>query len=361
MVALAVLGLLLATVPAALTLSRRAADTAPVATPSLDVLVLPVSPVGADLSDGEQTPESADAAVVEAVEAGAGGIRMTADLSWLCDRDGCDTDPLAPVVERAGELGLRVYLHVNSTPEWMDPRGTWFAPEGADARRWAELFGELVERFGTDVAGYEVWNEPNNVEFWEQGPDPDAYADLLKAVWTEAKDVDPDVQIIGGVLSNNDLGYMRALSTALAERGGNQENRFFYDQLGVHPYAGDEDEGFDPDRPAGSADVTVDFGTKDMTFLGLDRLRAQVAEDEGIWRDVIVGEFGYSIEPGTWYYVPEPQRGRHLATALRLAADREWIRAFTFYGYHDRSVSDFAIDDTPSEDALRRQTEQLRR
>lgn len=358
--AVGALGLVLLVVAAVVVLGSGREEQPAAAPERAAVVVLPVSPVGADLSDGDQTAESADAAVVEAAELGAGGIRVTADLSWLCERDGCDTAPLDPVVERARELGLRVYLHVNSTPGWMDPRGTWYGPEGADARRWAELFGELVARFGTEVAGYEVWNEPNNEEFWQQGPDPAAYADLLKAAWTAAKDVDPDVQIIGGVLSNNDLGYMSALSSALEDRGGNLENTFFYDQLGVHPYAGGPSQGFAPDLPAGSADETVEFGTKDMTFLGMERLRAQVAEDEGIWRDVVVGEFGYSTEPGAWYHVPEPRRAEYLAAALRLAADREWVEAFTFYGYHDRSVSGFAIEETPSEAAVRRETEALR-
>lgn len=324
------------------------------------MVVFPVSPVGADISDGEQTLDRLNADMAEAADMGAGGIRVTADLSWLCETDGCDTAPLEPVVEGARALGLRIYLHVNSTREWMDPRGTWYGPEGEDAHRWAHLFSELVARFGTDVAGYEVWNEPNLPEFWRQGPDPAAYADLLREVWTASKDVDPDVQIIGGVLSNNDLGYMHALSTALAERGGNQDNRFFYDQLGVHPYAGGPEEGYDPEQPAGTADAPTEYGVKDMTFLGLERLRAQVAEDEGIWRDVVIGEFGYSIEPDTWYYVPEPRRAEYLSTAVRLAAGWDWVPAFTVFGYHDRSVSSFSIEGTPSETALRRETEELR-
>ncbi|TFV53699.1 hypothetical protein [Blastococcus sp. TF02A-35] len=324
------------------------------------VLVLPVLPVGADQGERRQTLETAMDDLSDAVRYGAGGIQVTADVRWLCPTETCDTAPLDPVVARAGELGLRVYLHVNSTPEWMDGRGRWYAPEGADAQRWAALFGQLVDRFGTDVAGYEVWNEPNNPAFWRQGPDAGRYADLLKAVWEETQRRDPDVRLVGGVLSNNDLGYMAELSAALAARGGDAGNGFFYDDLGVHPYSGDEDEGFAPDAPAGSADQQVPTGVKDMTFLGLERLRDQVARDEGIERDVVIGEFGYDTTPGSWYHVPEPRRAEYMAAALRRAAGWDWVRAFTPYTSTPADGDGFGIPGTESEAALRRVAADLR-
>ncbi|RBY96242.1 hypothetical protein DQ237_10290 [Blastococcus sp. TF02-8] len=316
-------------------------------------LVLPVIPVGGQLTGGRQTLDSALATVEGAAAAGATGVQMTADVHWLCAEDPCDTAPLEPVVTRAGELGLSVYLHVVGTPEWMDDRGRWYAPEGEDAERWAGLFAQFVDAFGTRVAGYEVWNEPNNEEFWRQGPDPGSYADLLKASWLSARDRDPDARLVGGVLSNNDLGYMSALSAALAERGGNADNRFFYDDLGVHPYTGDESRGFAPNLPAGSADVRVPTGVKDMTFLGVERLREQVAEDEGLWRDVVIGEFGYDTTPGAWYSVPEPQRAGYMAEALRRASSWTWVRSFTPYTYNPAVGEGFGIDGTPTDAALR--------
>ena len=187
-----------------------------------NVMVLPLSPVGGRTASGAvQTEETAAADVRRAADFGAAGVRVTADLSWLCPTRVCTTAPLEPLVEQARSLDLTVYLHVNSTPSWIDDRGTWFGPEGEGAEEWAGLFAQMVERFGTQIAGYEVWNEPNIVEAWAQGPDPEAYAALLKEVWTAAKAVDPEVQLIGGVLSNNDLGYMHALDEALVALGGN--------------------------------------------------------------------------------------------------------------------------------------------
>lgn len=316
-------------------------------------IVVPVVPVGGDTPAGRVTEAEALAAVDAAAQAGAVGVRMTADMRWLCPTPTCTTAPLDPLVARAQQRDLRVYIHVNSTPAWMDDRGRWYAPTGDDAVTWAGLFAQLVEHFGTTVAGYEVWNEPNNEEFWAQGPDPGEYADLLKAVWTASKAVSPDAQLIGAVLSNNDLGYMRALDAALVERGGNRENSYFYDQLGVHPYAGGRDTGYEPGLPPGSRSVQVATGEKDMTFLGVERLRAQVAEDEGIWRRVVIGEFGYDTTPGNWYYVPEPTRSEYLEDALHIAAGWDWLDGFTVYGDGPYLDDGWSLVGTPSEAVLR--------
>lgn len=316
-------------------------------------LVVSVVPVQGDTPVGRNTLGDAVAEVDAAAERGAVGIGVTADLRWLCPTQTCTTAPLDPVIDRARQQGLLVYLHVNSTPVWLDGRGRWYGPTGEDAVAWAGLFAQFVERFGTGVAGYEVWNEPNNAEFWQQGPDAGQYADLLKAVWTATREVSPEAQLIGGVLSNNDLGYMRQLSAALAERGGNRENSFFYDQLGVHPYTGDRRSGYDPRLEPGSRVDRVATGEKDMTFRGVERLRAQVAEDEGIWRRVVIGEFGYDTTADSWYHVPEPLRSEYLGYALDIAAGWDWLDAFTVYGDGPYRDDGFSLVGTPSEAVLR--------
>jgi hypothetical protein len=316
------------------------------------ILVLPVVPVGGDLPTGRQTRRGAIADVDHIAATGASGIRMTADVRWLCETKTCTAAPLDPVVAHARKLGLRVYLQVNSTPSWLDDRGRWYGPVGDDAVVWAGLFAQLVARYGSKVSGYEVWNEPNLHDFWQQGPDPSEYADLLRAVWTAVQPVDPDAVLIGAVLSNNDLGYMHELDHALTERGGTPENGFFYDLLGVHPYAGGSGFGLDPAAAAGSVTDETSFGVKDMTFLGIDRLRRQVSEDEGIDRDLFVGEFGYDTVEGSWYHVAEPERAAFLGRALDLAGSRPWITAFVPYRYVDDPGDGFAIRGTASEAVL---------
>lgn len=319
-------------------------------------LLVPVVPVGGDLPGrgqaDRQSEERALQQIDEIATTSAGGVWLTADLRWLCPDPTCDPAPLVPLVDRATDHGLRVYLHVNSTTTWLDSSDRWRGPVGADAQAWAGLFAQFVAEFGTRVAGYEVWNEPNNVEFWTQGPDPRAYAALLREVWRAVQDVDPDAQIIGGALSNNDLGYARQLSEALRDLGGDADNGFFYDQLGVHPYTGDATSGFDPRLPVGSADRVGDFGLRDLTFRGVERLREQVTEDEGIERQVVIGEFGYDMQPGRFYHVPEPLRSRYLAEAVLITGEWEWLEGFTVYDYSGDPDDGFSVVGTPSEQAV---------
>jgi len=63
-----------------------------------NVMVLPLSPVGGQTETGAlQTQASAEADVQEAADFGATGVRVTADLSWLCPTRRCTTAPLEPL------------------------------------------------------------------------------------------------------------------------------------------------------------------------------------------------------------------------------------------------------------------------
>jgi hypothetical protein len=323
------------------------------APPGSAPLVIPVEPAGSDIPGGRKTLAQVYAEVDDARAAGAVGIRVVVDMKWMCSTQTCDFAPVAPVVTRAGARGLKVFFHVNSTPGWLDPRGRWYGPTGQIGRQWAGLFAQLTNRFGTSVAGYEVWNEPNIDEFWAQGSNPSEYADLLRSVWTAVKPSQPNVRLIAGVLSNNDLGWMHQLDVALKAIGGNTTNRYFYDVLGVHPYAGGVGVGYDPSLSPGSKVVTLPRGQKDMTFRGVARLREQVARDEGLSRTVVIGEFGYSTQAGDWYHVSEPRRSTYLGSALDIAGTWPWLEAFTVYSYSGLASDGFSIVGTASQRVVR--------
>ncbi len=312
-----------------------------------------MEPVGSTVAGKRVTAASAAAAIDKAKSDGAVGIRVTVDMAWMCPSTTCSFDPVAPLVSKANASGMTVFFHVNSMPPWLDSRGRWYGPTGATGRQWATLFAQLTDRFGTSVDGYEVWNEPNIDAFWNQGENAAQYADLLKSVWTEVKATRPDVQIIGGALSNNDLGWMRQLTEALAAIGGNAGNRYYYDVIGVHPYTGSAGVGYDPTLAAGSRTVDLARGQKDMTLRGVERLRDQVARQEGISRRVFIGEFGYSTKPGDWYHVAEPQRAQYFEKALSVVAQWPWLEGFTVYSYSGQSSDGYSVLGTASENALR--------
>ena len=91
---------------------------------------------------------------------------------------------------------------------------------------------------------YEIWNEPNQTEFWDApgGPNPIAYAALLKAAYPQVKAADPRAPVLGGSITFNDHDFLEDLYSHGGIAGS-------FDGLALHPYSaanppGDAGDGF---------------------------------------------------------------------------------------------------------------------
>src|SRR5688500_8584487 len=69
------------------------------------------------------------------------------------------------LANRMKAMGIGVYLVVTETPSWATPSGAHNAPPPVGA--YADFMRRLATHFRGRVMGYEVWNEPNDVVFWE--------------------------------------------------------------------------------------------------------------------------------------------------------------------------------------------------
>ena len=88
------------------------------------------------------------------------------------------------------------------------------------------LCKRLAQRYRGKVAGWEVWNEPNDNDFL-RGKDPATYAGILRAAYAGFKSGDPQSTVVFGGASYVDDGWIgRALATGA---------RGQYDVMGVHP------------------------------------------------------------------------------------------------------------------------------
>ncbi len=134
--------------------------------------------------------------------------------------------------------GLEPVLLAIGAPCWTRP-GRPCAPGPPDPpfdSQWGEFVRLLVERY-PDVAGVEVWNEPNIVPMWPPRPDPTRFASLLDAAHDAVESTDPDLPVISGGLFASDRsgGYGLAdttfLQAVLAAGAGDS-----IDAIGVHPY-----------------------------------------------------------------------------------------------------------------------------
>lgn len=137
---------------------------------------------------------------------------------------------------------------------------------------FCNYFKAILKKHKDNIHAVEIWNEPNLGQFWNLDDTyGEAYVTMVKAVYYAVKEVDPNMPVVAGVVS--DSGGPK-LSTYY------ERNLAWYmDAVAFHPYigSGDPDGGFD----------TVMSGFVDR------------AADTGDWLDVYVSEMGWASITGT--------------------------------------------------------------
>jgi len=138
------------------------------------------------------------------------------------------------------------------------------------------------------VQTYEVWNEPDNVEFWRPAPDASAYAELYLDTRTAIKLVDPAARVVIGGLTRPTmfLPQMLAAQPRLADS---------LDGVAIHPYG----------PTPGAVMTKIRSDRQVMATLGLGSV------------PLYVTEFGWTIHPvGALDFAPESRRPGYITTTL---------------------------------------------
>ena len=149
------------------------------------------------------------------------------------------------IINRAAERGMAVLGVLNHAPEWggADPApwATLGFEEAPDPELYAQYAARVVQRYGSKVGAYEIWNEPNAVTGWAPQIDAVAYTEVLKAAYTAIKNVngdDPnDPLVVAGV-----LGAVVTVPLATLDPRTFVETMYasgakgFFDALSFHPY-----------------------------------------------------------------------------------------------------------------------------
>jgi hypothetical protein len=246
----------------------------------------------------------------------AGGLSMMRiDVSWAAlepDAPGA-WDPvyaakLDDVVALARARGVRPILVVVSTPAWArNGSGSLMTPP-ADPDSFADFLARLAGHYA-DRPGmvYEVWNEPNQTQFWDtpEGPDPARYAALLHAAYGSIKAKAPSAIVLGGSIAFNDPGYLQGLYA-----GGGAGA---FDGLALHPYSGSNppDAVEDPSR----------------SFIGaIDQAQSILASHGDANKPIWVTEMGWSQSD-----LSDDVRAGFLRRAVDLVRSRPNVAAFCAY------------------------------
>ena len=215
------------------------------------------------------------------------------DYDWSFD------DEIAGSLAR---VGLRWLPIVDYAPAWArsDPRLNHSPP--ALPADYAAFAAALVTRYGPGgkfwsshpglssqpVDTYEIWNEPDNVAFWQPAPAPAAYAALYRQARQAIRTVQPDARVIVGGLTHA-ASFLPALLQAAPDLSGQ------IDGVAIHPYAGDPQAVMQRVRGARAV----------LRSVSLSRV------------PLYVTEFGWTTSPpGALDYLPEPLRPGYVEQTL---------------------------------------------
>ncbi|MDR1223172.1 MAG: hypothetical protein LBL07_09920 [Tannerella sp.] len=106
----------------------------------------------------------------------------------------------------------------------------WAHPAHKHLDAWLTYVEQTVTHFKGRVRYWEVWNEPNLNQFWEN-PDGADYALLLKATYAKIKAIDPELTVLYGGTSGIPLAFIEKSFKAGAAD--------CFDGFAFHPYRGE--------------------------------------------------------------------------------------------------------------------------
>ncbi len=155
-----------------------------------------------------------------------GPVDWEQDLEWA---------KLDQIVQEADRRGMGILGVLQWSPDWAT-EGTVGSGHPTDVQDFADFAAAVAERYRDEITAYEVWNEPNASFFWNP-IDPAEYTNLLKAAYTSLKAVNPDITVVGAVVSAtltwgdttmNPVDFVEAMYEAGADG--------FFDAISFHPY-----------------------------------------------------------------------------------------------------------------------------
>jgi hypothetical protein len=230
----------------------------------------------------------------------------------------------------AASRGIKVLPVVFSTPCWASSApaselqgcaGDWWdrgvtAYPPSDPQTYGNFLQWMTGRYGADMAGVEVWNEPNEISSWQSSDPAGDYAKLLKAGYAGAKAGDLNVPVIAGAIAGANVDFLNQLYA-----DGIQGH---YDGLSIHTYSGAQSPMFDPGVEGRQATVLP----------GIEAIHAaQLAAGDNtpLW----ITELGWQTQPGLYQAVTDLQQASYITTAFRAIQQLSYVRAAVVYDLRD--------------------------
>lgn len=123
------------------------------------------------------------------------------------------TESLAPLDEYAAAAslrGIKVVAVVTGAPQWANGTTDPYVPP-RDPADFGRFLNALAARERGRVAAWEIWNEPDEKDFWHGPVGPQYYAPLLKAAHAGITAADPGALVLAGASTGNDYPFLEGL------------------------------------------------------------------------------------------------------------------------------------------------------
>lgn len=236
-----------------------------------------------------------------------------------------DWSALDQVMASVHQVGMTADLIIDGCPPWAAAAGaTGQFAQPASPSQFGAWAGAVAARYGSMGADYfEIWNEPNNSQFWSPSPNPAAYTADLQAAYAAVKAADPSSVVISA-----------GLAPGAAANGITDPVTFFgdmyadgakgsFDAVGDHPYT------FPADPDTGSLGA---WGEMDQTS---PSLRSLMTAHGDAAKKIWITEFGAPTGQ-----VTDVQQATELTQAITAARNTSWIGAFYIYTWSDQFGGD---------------------
>ncbi|WP_319454599.1 MULTISPECIES: cellulase family glycosylhydrolase [unclassified Mycobacterium] len=141
------------------------------------------------------------------------------------------------VVDAAAARNMGVMAEINGTPTWASTTTGLFPGSGTpNASDFASFASTVATRYGNDISAYEIWNEPNSVEFSDP-IDPASYTALLKAAYPAIKAANPNATVVAGAVGSViSFGNVTLDPVTFVQDMFADGAQGYFDALSFHPY-----------------------------------------------------------------------------------------------------------------------------
>ncbi len=179
--------------------------------------------------------------------------------------------------DHAANYPLNILIVLEDSPTWAADHLTAPPQDVADFERFAAAF---AARYGTQVAAFQIWDEPNLEAGWgNQNPSAIEYTQLLRAGYLGVKQHVPDVPVLlAGLAPNVERGPKNYSDILYLDKLYNAGAAEYFDAVAAKPYGfdtGPDDRRVDPNllnfsRPVLLRDVMLEHGDGQKLIWGVN-------------------------------------------------------------------------------------------